>query len=71
MLNLTVMETRSMTKKEIEIELGKRTKVLEELGMSHKDAFEFVSGIMNLGIAAEEKSKEKKLEIMDFLLEEE
>ena len=40
---------------ECEVELGKRTKKLEELGMTHKEACGFVSGIMNLGIAAQEK----------------
>ena len=53
-MNLTIMETRKMSKTRICAELGKRTKKLQELGMSHVDACEFVSGIMNLGIARQE-----------------
>lgn len=54
-MNVTIMEARKMSMTKIEVELGKRTKKLEELGMSHEEACEFVSGIMNLGIAAQEK----------------
>ena len=57
--NLTVAETRKMTKTTIETELGKRTKKLEELGMDHESACKFVSSIMNLGIAAHEKRHNK------------
>ena len=59
-MNVTIMEAREMSKTKIEVELGKRTKKLEELGMTHKTACEFVSGIMNLGIAAQELQKEQK-----------
>ena len=52
--NLTVVEARKLTKTEIERELGDRAKKLEELGMDHVTACGFVSGIMNLGIAANE-----------------
>lgn len=54
------MEARSMSSTRINVELGKRTKKLEELGMSHEEACEFVSEIMNLGIAAHELLNEKK-----------
>ena len=54
-MNVTIMEAREMSKTKIEVELGKRTKKLEELGMTHEEACGFVSGIMNLGIAAQEK----------------
>ena len=59
-MNVTIMEAREMSKTKIEVELGKRVEKLEELGMSHKTACEFVSGIMNLGIAAQELQKERK-----------
>ena len=59
-MNVTIMEAREMSKKKIEVELGKRVEKLEELGMTHKTACEFVSGIMNLGIAAQELQKEQK-----------
>ena len=54
-MNVTIIEARDMSKTKIEVELGKRVEKLEELGMTHKTACEFVSGIMNLGIAAQEK----------------
>lgn len=60
MMNVTIMETREMSNNRINIEIGKRIKKLEELGMSHEDACGFISGIMNLGIAAHEKAQEKK-----------
>ena len=56
-MNVTIMEAREMSKTKIEVELGKRVEKLEEFGMTHKTACEFVSGIMNLGIAAQELQK--------------
>lgn len=60
MTNVTIMETREMSKKKIEAELGKRAKKLEELGMTHEEACGFISGVMNLGIAAQEKTHKKE-----------
>ena len=59
-MKVTIMEARGMSSTRINVELGKRTKKLEELGMSHEEACEFVSEIMNLGIAAQELLDEKK-----------
>ena len=59
-MNVTIMEAREMRKTKIEVELGKRVEKLEALGRTHKTACEFVSGIMNLGIAAQELQKEQK-----------
>ena len=59
-MNVTIMETRDMSKTKIKVELGKRVEKLEELGMPHKEACGFVSGIMNLGIAAQELQKDQK-----------
>ncbi len=56
---MTVNDTRKMTKVKIEVELGGKTKLLESLGMTHAEACEFVSDIMNLGIAAQEKISKK------------
>ena len=53
-MNIKIEEARRMNKKEIEIKLGMRIKTLEGLGMTHDEACDFVSGIMNLGIAANE-----------------
>lgn len=43
-----------MNKKEIRIKLKMYTKILEGLGMSPNEACDFVSGIMNLGVAVRE-----------------
>lgn len=59
MMNLTIMETREMSKKTIERELRKRAKKLEEFGMTHEEACGFLSGVMNLGIAVNEKIHNK------------
>ena len=59
MMNVTIMETRDMSKSKLQSEIGKRAKKLEELGMTHEEACGFVSGIMNLGIAMQEKMNEK------------
>ena len=60
MMNVTIMEARDMSKSKLQIEIGKRAKKLEELGMTHEEACGFVSGIMKLGIAMQEKMNEKK-----------
>ena len=60
MLKATIMNTRDMSKRRLEAELGKRVKVLEELGMTHEDACQFVSGVMNIGIALQEKKDKKQ-----------
>lgn len=59
-MKVTIMEARGMSSTKINVELGKRTKKLEELGMSHEEACEIVSEIMNLGIASQELLDEKK-----------
>lgn len=51
----TIMETRKMSKNQIQKEIGKCCKQIEALGMNHKEACELVSSIMNLGIAIQEK----------------
>lgn len=60
MMNVTITEVREMSKGKIEVELGKRAKKLEELGMTHEDACGFISGIMNLGIAVQERVHTEK-----------
>lgn len=52
---LTIMDTRKMSKRKIELKLGEYAKELEKLGMDHVSACEFLSSIMNLGIAAQEQ----------------
>ena len=58
--NLTIFDTRDMSIDEINHELSNRTRFLEDLGMEHIDSCEFVSSIMNLGIASQEKWNDKK-----------
>ena len=53
-MNIKIEEARKMNKKEIETKLRMHTKMLEKFGMTHNEACGFVSGIMNVGIAAQE-----------------
>ena len=59
--NLTIFDTRDMSMDEINHELSNRMKFLEELGMKRIDSCKFISSIMNLGIASQEKCNEKKV----------
>lgn len=52
---MTIMETREMSKSQIEAELAKYVNRLIDFGLTKKEACEFVSDIMNLGIASKEK----------------
>lgn len=52
---LTIADTRKMSKTKIETKLGEYAKELENLGMDHVSACEFLSSVMNLGIAAHER----------------
>ena len=58
--NLTIFDTRDMSIDEINHELSNRVRFLEDLGMERIDSCGFVSSIMNLGIASQEKLNEKK-----------
>lgn len=60
MKNLTILETREMSSGEINHELGKRMRFLEDLGMERIDSCEFVSSIVSLAVAGQEKLKEKE-----------
>lgn len=53
---LSMADTRKMSKTKIEVELGKCAKELEKFGMDHVSSCEFLSSVMNLGIAAHEKA---------------
>lgn len=53
--NFTIMETREMSKHKLETEISKCARRIEELGIDHEEACKFVSSIMNLGIAMQEK----------------
>ena len=55
--NLTIMHTRDMSMDDINNELINRARFLEDLGMTHVDSCSFISSIMNLGIASQEKCK--------------
>lgn len=58
--NLTIFDTRDMSIDEINHELSNRMRFLEDLGMKHIDSCAFISSIMNLGIASQEKWKRDK-----------
>lgn len=62
MKKFTIMEAREMSSSKLQIEIGKCSKYLEDkLGMDHTDACLFVSRIMNLGIAIQEKHNLSKV----------
>lgn len=58
--NLTIFDTRDMSIDEISHELSNRMRFLEDLGMERIDSCGFVSSIINLGIAGQEKMEQKK-----------
>ena len=58
--NLTIFDTRDMSIDEINHELSNRMRFLEDLGMERIDSCGFVSSIINLGIASQEKMNEKR-----------
>ena len=58
---LTIFDTRDMSIDEINYELSNRMRFLEDLGMEHIDSCGFISSVMNLGIASQEKWNEKKV----------
>ena len=58
--NLTIFDTRDMSIGEINHELSNRMRFLEDLGMERIDSCVFVSSIINLGIASQEKMERKK-----------
>ena len=57
---LTIFDTRDMSIDEINHELSNRRRFLENLGMEHIDSCGFISSVMNLGIASQEKWNDKK-----------
>ena len=59
MANLTIMDARKMSKTKLEVEIGKYSKQLEELGMNHVEACSLLSTVMNIGIAIQEKIHNK------------
>lgn len=52
---ITVADARKMSETKIRVTLGEHAKELEKLGMDHTSACEFLSSVMNLGIAAHEQ----------------
>lgn len=58
--NLTIFDTRDMSIGEINRELGNHMRFLEDLGMERIDSCGFVSSIVSLGIAGQEKLNEKR-----------
>ena len=57
---LTVEDTMKMNKVQIEKKLGKYAKELNGFGMNHKSSCEFLSSVMNLGIALYRKKMNKE-----------
>lgn len=57
---LTLANVREMSDTRLKIELGKRDKQIEALGVDPVEVYVLVSSIMNLGIAINEKNQNKK-----------
>ena len=57
---LTLANVREMSDTRLKIELGKRDKQIEALGVDTVEVYVLVSSIMNLGIAINEKNQNKK-----------
>ncbi len=51
---LTLEDTRKMSKRKIDTEIGKIAKELDSLGLDHETSCAIISSVMNLGIAAHE-----------------
>lgn len=60
MNNLNIFDAMDMSEDEVNHELSNRMKFLEELGMKRIDSCGFVTSIVNLGIASQEKWNEKR-----------
>lgn len=58
--SFTIMDARKITKKELEARLTKCREELESLGMEHVDACNFLSEVMNICAAIQEKFEVKK-----------
>ena len=58
--NLTIFDTRDMSIDEINHELSNRMRFLEDLGMERIDSCGFISSIVSLGVAGQEKLNEKR-----------
>lgn len=58
----TIGDARKMTKRDLEIMMSVCRMDLESMGMEHIDACRFLSEVMNLGIAIQEKINAEKTE---------
>lgn len=55
----TIMDARRMTRDTLARRLARCCDELESIGMEHDDACRFVSEVMNIGIAIQEKGEKK------------
>jgi hypothetical protein len=58
---ISLAQAKTMSRCEIETEIGKRSKFLhEQFGLDPVDASNFVSSLLNLGVVMNEKLQEEK-----------
>ena len=58
---INLAQAEDMSENELQIEIGKHTKYLrEQLGMDRFEAATFVSSLLNMGVAMNERFKSKK-----------
>ena len=53
----TIMDAKRMTRNTLARRVAKCCEELESIGMEHEDACRFVSEVMNIGIAIQEKGE--------------
>lgn len=61
--NIDLATARGMSKGRLTVEIGKRSKYLkEELGMNSKENAEFISSLLNIGVAMQDIFDREKAE---------
>ena len=58
---INLAEAKMMSEHELQVEIGKRAKYLREyLGMNAVDGANFTSSLLNMGVAMNERLRDKK-----------
>ena len=58
---ISLAQAETMTEQKLQIEIGKRAKYLKgEFGMDANDTANFISSLLNMGVAMNERLKDKK-----------
>lgn len=58
---INLAQAEAMSERKLQLEFGKRAKYLtEQLGMDETEAANFISSLLNMGVAMNKKLKSKK-----------